>query len=61
MPAFELESTHNEHRPSEDCLEGLDGLTPNAVGEQWDESKFKAYPAGTLYSEPPRTPHYEWW
>jgi len=31
-----------------------------AIGEQWDESKLKAYPAGTLYSEPPRTPHYAW-
>jgi quercetin dioxygenase-like cupin family protein len=31
-----------------------------AVGEQWDESKLKAYPAGTLYSEPPMTPHYAW-
>jgi hypothetical protein len=31
-----------------------------AVGEQWDESKLKAFPAGTLYSEPPRTPHYAW-
>jgi quercetin dioxygenase-like cupin family protein len=31
-----------------------------AVGEQWDESKLKAYPAGTLYSEPARTPHYAW-
>jgi len=31
-----------------------------AVGEQWDESKLTAYPAGTLYSEPARTPHYAW-
>jgi len=31
-----------------------------AIGGQWDESKLKAYPAGTLYSEPPRTPHYAW-
>src|SRR5712671_3533721 len=31
-----------------------------AVGEQWDESKLKAYPAGTLYSEPARSPHYAW-
>lgn len=31
-----------------------------AVGSQWDENKLKAYPAGTLYSEPPRTPHYAW-
>ena len=31
-----------------------------AVGEQWDEGKLKAYPAGTLYSEPAKTPHYGW-
>ena len=37
-----------------------------AVGEQWDESKLKAYPAGTLYSEPAKarqyreTPHFAW-
>jgi len=31
-----------------------------AVGEQWDESKLTAYPAGTLYSEPAKTPHYAW-
>src|SRR5258708_30254446 len=31
-----------------------------AVGEQWDESKLKAYPAGTLYSAPARSPHYAW-
>lgn len=38
----------------------LSGTLYFAVGEQWDESKLKAYPAGTLYSEPPRTPHYAW-
>ena len=31
-----------------------------AVGEQWDESRLKAYPAGTLYSEPAKTPHFAW-
>jgi len=31
-----------------------------AVGDTWDESKLKAYPAGTIYSEPPNTPHYGW-
>ena len=31
-----------------------------AVGEQWDESKLKPYPVGTLYSEPAKTPHYAW-
>src|ERR1700716_3014043 len=31
-----------------------------AVGVQWDESKLKAYPAGTLDSEHAKTPHYAW-
>ena len=31
-----------------------------AVGEVFDETKLTAYPAGTLYSEPPGTPHYAW-
>lgn len=31
-----------------------------AVGEQWDESKLKVYPAGTLYSESARSPHFGW-
>ena len=38
----------------------LSGTFYFAVGEHWDESKLVAYPAGTLYSEPPRTPHYAW-
>ena len=38
----------------------LSGTLYFASGERWDESKFKAYPAGTFYSEPPRTPHYTW-
>jgi quercetin dioxygenase-like cupin family protein len=29
-------------------------------GDKWDESKFKAYPAGTFYSEPSRAPHFTW-
>jgi quercetin dioxygenase-like cupin family protein len=29
-------------------------------GETWDESKFRAYPAGTFYSEPPKAPHFTW-
>ncbi len=29
-------------------------------GEDWDESKVKAYPAGTFYSEPPKSPHFTW-
>ena len=38
----------------------LSGTFYFARGEKWDESKFKAYPAGTFYSEPPRAPHYSW-
>ncbi len=38
----------------------LSGTLYFGVGEQWDESKLKAYPAGTFYSEPPKTPHYVW-
>src|SRR5438876_7774561 len=29
-------------------------------GDKWDESKFKAYPAGTFYSEPSKAPHFTW-
>ena len=38
----------------------LSGTLYFGVGEQWDESKLKAYPTGTFYSEPPKTPHYVW-
>jgi len=38
----------------------LSGTLYFGVGEQWDESKLKAYPIGTFYSEPPRAPHYVW-
>jgi quercetin dioxygenase-like cupin family protein len=38
----------------------LSGTLYFGVGEKWDESKFKAYPAGTFYSEPPKTPHFSW-
>lgn len=38
----------------------LAGTLYFATGEQWDESKFTPYPAGTFFSEPPKTPHYTW-
>ena len=38
----------------------LSGTLYFGVGEQWDESKLKAYPMGTFYSEPPKTAHYVW-
>jgi len=38
----------------------LSGTFYFAKGETWDESKFKAYPAGTFYSEAAKSPHYTW-
>jgi quercetin dioxygenase-like cupin family protein len=38
----------------------LSGTLYFGTGEEWDESKIKAYPAGTFYSEPPKAPHYTW-
>lgn len=38
----------------------LSGTFYFGSGEKWDESKFKAYPAGTFYSEPSKAPHYTW-
>src|SRR5262245_30451581 len=38
----------------------LSGTFYFASGEIWDESKLKAYPAGTFYSEPSKDPHYTW-
>jgi quercetin dioxygenase-like cupin family protein len=38
----------------------LSGTLYFGLGEQWDETKVKAYPAGTLFSEPPKTPHFAW-
>ena len=38
----------------------LSGTFYFGPGETWDESKFTAYPAGTFYSEPPKSPHFTW-
>jgi len=38
----------------------LSGTFYFGSGEAWDESKFKAYPAGTFYSESPKAPHFTW-
>jgi hypothetical protein len=38
----------------------LSGTLYFANGDKWDESKFKAYRAGTFYSKPPRSHHYSW-
>ena len=38
----------------------LSGTFYFGSGDKWDESKFKAYPAGTFYSEPPKATHFTW-
>jgi quercetin dioxygenase-like cupin family protein len=38
----------------------LSGTLYFGSGEKWDESKLKAYPPGTFYSEPPKAPHFTW-
>ena len=38
----------------------LSGTLYFGPGDKWDESKFKAYPAGTFYSEPSKAPHFTW-
>lgn len=38
----------------------LSGTLYFGTGEEWDESKIKAYPPGTFYSEPSKAPHYTW-
>ena len=38
----------------------LSGTFYFGPGEVWDETKLKAYPAGTFYSEPPKAPHFTW-
>jgi quercetin dioxygenase-like cupin family protein len=38
----------------------LSGTIYFGLGETWDESKLKAYPAGTFFSEPKDSPHFVW-
>jgi quercetin dioxygenase-like cupin family protein len=38
----------------------LSGTLFFGSGDKRDESKFRAYPAGTFYSEPPKAPHFTW-
>jgi quercetin dioxygenase-like cupin family protein len=38
----------------------LSGTLYFGSGDKWDESKLRAYPPGTFYSEPPKAPHFTW-
>jgi uncharacterized RmlC-like cupin family protein len=38
----------------------LSGTLYYAFGEQWDEKKLTALPAGSFFYEPPHVPHFAW-
>jgi hypothetical protein len=38
----------------------LSGTLYYGLGEQWDESKLIALPAGAFLAEPPMTTHFTW-
>jgi quercetin dioxygenase-like cupin family protein len=46
--------------PEERTVVILSGTLYYGLGEQWDESKLIAFPAGTFFSEPPMMPHFAW-
>ena len=46
--------------PDERTVVVLSGTFYFGLGEQFDESKMKGYPAGTFLSEPPKAAHYSW-
>jgi hypothetical protein len=46
--------------PEERTVTIISGTLHYALGEQWDESKFVAHPAGTFFSEPPKMAHSAW-
>jgi quercetin dioxygenase-like cupin family protein len=38
----------------------LSGVYYFGLGEKWDETKLRPYPAGTFFSEPKGRPHFVW-
>ena len=38
----------------------LSGTFYYGLGEQWDEGKLTAYPAGTFFAHPSKHPHFAW-
>ena len=38
----------------------LSGNYHMGLGEQWDESKLRSFPAGAFFSEPKGSPHFVW-
>ncbi len=48
------------HPDSPRTVAVLSGTLYYALGEVWDESKLKAFPAGTFFTEAPKVPHFAW-
>ena len=46
--------------PNEKIVMVLSGTVWVGYGEQFDESKMKAMPAGSVWTEPPNQPHFAW-
>jgi quercetin dioxygenase-like cupin family protein len=46
--------------PEERTVVILSGTLYYGLGEQWDDSKLVALPAGTFLSEPPKLAHFAW-
>ena len=50
----------HSHPDSPRTVAVLSGTLYYALGEKWDETKLKAFPAGTFFTEAPNAPHYAW-
>lgn len=48
------------HSDADRTVVVLSGTLWFSRGEQWDESKLVAFPAGTFYTEPKDVPHFAW-
>jgi quercetin dioxygenase-like cupin family protein len=48
------------HPDSPRTVAVLSGTLYYALGEVWDESKLKALPAGTFFTEAPKAAHFAW-
>jgi quercetin dioxygenase-like cupin family protein len=48
------------HPDSPRTVAVLSGTLYYALGEVWDESKLKALPPGTFFTEPPKAAHFAW-
>jgi quercetin dioxygenase-like cupin family protein len=46
--------------PEERTVAILSGTLYYGLGDQWEDSKLIAFPAGTFFSEPPKTTHFAW-